>query len=317
VAQVVGLGPVGESRLLASGGPYGGEGVLLQGAVGAGGEDEVEPGVRGPVREVSGELVGHHVGQRDRAVRGDAGSRGGRRPDRTAHPAAVRGRRRRSPGRGTARASRGIPGGSGRPLRPGRTPPPGSAPPRDRPGGAGARSARQLQAPVLRWPGRPGHPDMLGKNEFVPERDQLVNLDEPTDVFVCPFLKDLLVDRDEILFLPEVVCPVRGAPTHVRWQVDEAARLLHARAVDVLWNGHGAGSDAAAWCIGWRHFQMLRLGWPSPSVTSRHRALAAGSRAWADDGGRPRPVSALPGILGPSENLAGLFLSSARLFAGH
>jgi hypothetical protein len=71
----------------------------------------------------------------------------------------------------------------------------------------------------------PSLADVAGQNQLVPQVDELIDANEPTDVVLVPLSENLFVYPSALPAIGQVVTPNWSAPTDVQRQLDNAGSL--------------------------------------------------------------------------------------------
>lgn len=95
-------------------------------------------------------------------------------------------------------------------------------------------SPRDLDSPILAKPASPGFPDAPGEHEMLPMLEKGVDVDEPSDIFVDPFLQDLLVHEPELHRIAKVVRAAGAAPADSKRKLDDPTGFIDGRVVHVV-----------------------------------------------------------------------------------
>jgi hypothetical protein len=108
-------------------------------------------------------------------------------------------------------------------------------------------------------PRRPRPADVRREHEVIPQGDELLDVDEPTDVVSVAFSKHLFVHPNPVPAIGEVIELGWSAPTNVQRELDNAGGLLDSGISKVLGHGDWARLWAQATAPRRRHrYQSLR-----------------------------------------------------------
>jgi len=93
-------------------------------------------------------------------------------------------------------------------------------------------------------PVNPGSAYIAGKNEFVPQIDELIGLNEASDVILVALTEDLLVHAGALLAIGKVVASNGTAPTNMQWQFHHTSGLLDMCDIEIIRYGGNLSSGS-------------------------------------------------------------------------